>query len=197
MLWVLSAGIGLIAAINAAVLWVGRGLGILCVALMVVFILIQVFFRYVLGDALAWSEEAARFLMLWMMGLMAPTAFRRGGFVSIQMITALLPSRAAQLLSLLLLGVSLAVLIVGFKIGHTQVTGFAGRFATDTLWVPVSVAPLEWMKVPRAWAMASLLTGVTLMIAVNIELILRALAEMFGLGRHLPEIRQETTPEAV
>jgi TRAP-type C4-dicarboxylate transport system permease small subunit len=193
----LTAVIGLISGINAAALLVGRGIGIVCVALMVAFILIQVFYRYVLGNALPWSEEAARFLMLWMMGLMAPTAFRRGGFVSIQMISAILPRAAASVLSLLLLGVSLLILIVGAKIGHTQVTGFAGRFATDTLWVPTSVMPVEWMKVPRSWAMASLLTGVLLMISVNVELMLRTIAQIMGLEDCLPPIRQETVPEAV
>ncbi len=39
---------------------------------MVVCILIQVFFRYVLNNALPWPDEAARFLMLWMTGFIAP-----------------------------------------------------------------------------------------------------------------------------
>ena len=48
---------------NAALLALGRGLGIACVAAMVIIILLQVFFRYFRGNALAWPDEAARFLM--------------------------------------------------------------------------------------------------------------------------------------
>ncbi|MDO9524277.1 MAG: TRAP transporter small permease [Gemmobacter sp.] len=174
--------------VNAAALALGRGIGIVCVALMVVFILVQVFFRYVLGNALPWSEEASRFLMLWMTGLMAPTAFRRGGFVAIDMLVLMLPRAVAAMLSLILLGVSLAVLMVGFRIGWAEVTGFGGRFTTDALWVPTTFDFSEWMKVPRAWAMASLAVGVTLLIAVNVELMLRAVVTMAGGGDRLPAI---------
>ncbi|MBO6931708.1 MAG: TRAP transporter small permease subunit, partial [Roseibium sp.] len=66
--------------LNMHLLRVGRGIGVVAVGLMVVAILIQVVFRYVFNNALPWPDEAARFCMLWMAGLMAPTAFRRGGF---------------------------------------------------------------------------------------------------------------------
>lgn len=183
----------LLSAINAALLTLGRGIGVVCVALMVVFILIQVFCRYVLGSALPWSEEGARFLMLWMTGLMAPTAFRRGGFVSIDMLTLLMPRIAAALLQLLLLFLSLSVLLVGFKIGWAEVTGFGGRFTTDALWVPASLDFSEWMKVPRSWTMASLATGITLLISVNVELILRSVAQILGASARLPEIADQVS----
>lgn len=180
--------ISLLSQLNAAVLALGRAIGVVYVGVMVVFILIQVFFRYVLGDALAWSEEGARFLMLWMMGLMAPTAFRRGGFVSIDMVVLMLPTRIAALISLALLGLCMVVLITGLQIGYAQVTGFAGRFKTDALWLPTNFGMTEWFKVPRAWAMASLPVGLAMMLSVNIELILRSLATLFGAENRLPSI---------
>ena len=67
-------------------------------------------------------------------------------------------------------------------------TGFGGRFATDALWVPLRLDFSEWMKVPRAWTMASLATGVTLLIAVNVELLLRSLVQLLGAGARLPAI---------
>ena len=63
--------------LNAALLTVGLWLGAGALGIMLVFMLMQVFFRYFLGNALAWSEEGSRFLMLWMTGLMVPTAFRQ------------------------------------------------------------------------------------------------------------------------
>lgn len=174
--------------INAALLTLGRGLGAVCVALMVVFILMQVWFRYVLGNALPWSEEAARFLMLWMAGLMAPTAWRHGGFVGIDMLVVLLPRVLAQVLALALLGVALSVLWVAFGIGWREVTGFSGRFATDALWVPTALDFSTWMKVPRAWAYASMVVGAGLLIAVTVELMLRAVVTLAGAGDRLPVI---------
>jgi TRAP-type C4-dicarboxylate transport system permease small subunit len=81
--------------LNAALLWAGRVAGASAVALMVFIIMLQVIFRYLLDASLAWPEEGARFLMLWMTGLMAPSALRRGGFVSINILIRLLPRMAA------------------------------------------------------------------------------------------------------
>ena len=79
--------------LNDLLLRVGRAIGVVAVAAMVVAILIQVFFRYILNNALPWPDEAARFCMLWMTGLMAPTAFRNGGFVAIDVIDSMLSSK--------------------------------------------------------------------------------------------------------
>lgn len=176
----LLAVVGPLGVLNSAMLTFGRALGIVAVSLMVVAILVQVFFRYVLNDALAWPDEAARFCMLWMTGLMAPTAFRRGGFVSIDMVVQLLPPRIGALLSLSLLVLSLLVLLVAVQIGWSEVTGFSGKFATASLYVPTSVSFDSWLRVPRSWMMASLVVGLVLLISVNVELILRGVVSLMG-----------------
>ena len=165
---------------NDFVLPIGRWISIVAIALMVVAILIQVFFRYVLNNALPWPDEAARFLMLWMTGLMAPMAFRRGGFVAIDMLVEALPRALGKLVALFLLVISAAVLVVALPIGLNELTGFNAKFATASLRVPTTLDFSEWMKVPRWWMMSSLFVGVCLLLIVNIELILRALIQMFG-----------------
>jgi TRAP-type C4-dicarboxylate transport system permease small subunit len=165
-------GLGLI---NGALLALGRWIGAVCLGLMVVAILLQVFFRYVLSSALPWPEEASRFLMLWSTGLMAPTAFRRGGFVAIDMVIRLLPRLVATGLSVFLMAVTILVLWVALGIGWSEVTGLGGRFETDSLRVPVSLDLATWVKVPKSWMMASLLVGVTLLLLVAVELALRNL----------------------
>ena len=174
--------------INDLLLRIGRGIGVVAVAAMVVAILIQVFFRYILNNALPWPDEAARFCMLWMTGLMAPTAFRSGGFVAIDVIDSLLPSKALQLLQIILLVVCLVVLIFAVQIGWKEVNGLGGRFATASLYVPTSLGSDEWYRVPRSWMMLSLFVGVVLLILVNVELILRRVISLFGGGESLPVI---------
>ena len=174
--------------VNHHVLRVGRGIGAFAVALMVLAILIQVFFRYVLNNALPWPDEAARFCMLWMMGLMAPSAFRQGGFVAIDMLIMMMPKTLAALFNLFLLLISLAVLIVAVKIGWKEITGFGGRFDTASLYLPTSFDFSSFYRVPRAWMMASLFVGVTLLTSVNIELILRTIVKMLGGGDRLAPI---------
>lgn len=171
--------------VNGALLKVGRGIGIAAIAAMVAAILIQVVARYVFNNALPWPDEAARFCMLWMTGLMAPTAFRRGGFVALDLVSGLLPKAAAAVLSLFLLLISLAILVVALPIGFSEVTGFGGRFATASLYLPTFDG---WFRVPRSWMMLSLLVGVVLLLMVNIELILRSIVTLLGGRDRLPDL---------
>lgn len=181
----LAKALGLL---NASLLTLGRGLGAFCMAAMVVIILLQVFFRYVLGTALPWPEEAARFLMLWATGLMVATAFRRGGFVAIEIVVRMLPRAAATVLALVLLGLSLTVLWMGLGIAWKEVTGIGGRFEMDALRYPASWDLSVWAKAPRSAQMASMLVGLTLMIMVCGELMLRNLISLMGGHDRLPEI---------
>jgi TRAP-type C4-dicarboxylate transport system permease small subunit len=185
-----------LAHFNRFVLRIGRGIGAFAMAVMVLAILIQVVFRYGFNNALPWPDEAARFCMLWLTGLMAPTAFRRGGFVAIDMFGRMLPSNAAQVLNILLLGLSLLVLIVAVQIGWNEVTGFGGRFKTAALYLPTSFGFDTWYRIPRSWMVASLFVGVVLLISVNIELILRAFLTLIGRAEKLPEITLNTAPGA-
>ncbi|MFT5785338.1 MAG: TRAP-type C4-dicarboxylate transport system permease small subunit [Ascidiaceihabitans sp.] len=181
-----------ISYVNEHMLRLGRSIGAVAMALMVVAILIQVFFRYILNNALPWPDEAARFFMLWMTGLMAPTAFRRGGFVAIDMLLVALPRVLGSVINICLLLLSLLVLVVASNIGYNEVTGFGGRFTTAALYIPTAFDFSEYMRVPRSWMMASLLVGVWMLVSVNVELILRAIIALFG-GKD----RMTPIPEAV
>jgi TRAP-type transport system small permease protein len=174
--------------INGALLALGRWIGAICLGLMVVAILVQVFFRYALNNALPWPEEASRFLMLWSTALMAPTAFRRGGFVAIDMIVRMLPRMVATALSLFLLSVTILVLWIALGIGWSEVTGLGGRFETDSLRVPASLDLSVWMKVPKSWMMASLLVGVALLFLVAVELSLRNIFALIWGPEYLRDI---------
>ena len=173
---------------NDFVLPIGRWVSIVAIALMVIAILVQVFFRYVLNAALPWPDEAARFMMLWLTGLMAPIAFRRGGFVAIDMVVQAMPMKLGQIVSLLLLFISAGVLAMAVSIGWSEVTGFGGKFKTASLYVPLALDFSEWLRVPRSWMMASLFVGVVLLLIVNIELILRSLITLLGGGDGLKDI---------
>jgi len=174
-----------LSAMNALLLKIGRGIGIVAIAFMVTAILIQVIARYLFNNALPWPDEAARFCMLWMTGLMAPTAFRRGSFVALDMISGFLPKRVAALLGLVLLLISILILIIAVQIGWKEVTGFGGKFATASLYVPTLDG---WFRVPRSWMMLSLLVGVILLISVNVELILRNIVALLGGADKLPDL---------
>ena len=51
--------------------------------IMTLIVWIQIFFRFILGGGIAWSEEVAKFLMVWMALLGASMLFREGGHIAI------------------------------------------------------------------------------------------------------------------
>lgn len=170
--------------VNSFILKLGRGFAIFALGLMVIVILLQIFMRYTLNNALPWPEEAARFLMLWMTGLIAPSAYRRGGFVAIDMFERAIPKRAAALLMLALTLVGLMVLIVGIQIGYKHVNS-GWLFSSSSLKIPLALVGGTTVKVKLAWMYMSLWVGIILLTLVNIELLLRAIIGLFGGGDRL------------
>jgi len=61
-------------------------------AVMCVVVLLGVFTRYVLNDALPWTEEAARFALLWMSWLGGGLAVRRGAHIAAEFLIDLMRS---------------------------------------------------------------------------------------------------------
>ena len=74
-----EALVRIIGGVNDRVLRLGRGLGCIALALTVIAILLQVYYRYVLNNALPWPEEAARALMIWMKPSSACKLIQRRG----------------------------------------------------------------------------------------------------------------------
>jgi TRAP-type C4-dicarboxylate transport system permease small subunit len=164
-----------LAGLNTLLLRAGRNIAWVAMGLMVLIIILQVVFRYILGNALAWPDEGARFLMLWMTALIAPTAYRWGGFVSIEMVKDLLPARLGALLGLLLLLVSLVVLVYGFRLGLNHVSS-GWLFNSSSLKLPLEFLGLGLIRIKLAWMYMSLPVGLLMMTLVNVELCLKALA---------------------
>ena len=183
---VLIAILRLISAILTPVLAVGRHLAWMAMGLMVVVILIQVFYRYILNAALPWPDELARFLMLWMTGLIAASAYRWGGFVSIEMFPRMLPRRLGLVLLLVLSMISLLVLVLGLQLGLNHVKS-GWLFASSSLKLPLHLVGGSAIPIKLAWMYMSLPVGLALLIAVNVELLLKTLAQIIDPDAKLPE----------
>ena len=182
MLQVLRA----ISLVNSAILALGRHIAWMALGLMVLVILLQVVFRYVFNNALAWPDEAARFLMLWMTGLIAPSAFRWGGFVAIDMLPLALPRMAGLVLTIILLLLSLSVLAMGLQHGYNHTMGFGGNFDSSSLRLPLDLIGLESLKVKLRYMYGSLLISIILLLLVNVELVLRTAANLISPDASLP-----------
>lgn len=174
-------------AVNTFFLRIGRTLSWIALALMVFVILLQVVYRYVpFLDALNWPEEAARFLMLWLTGLCAPSALRWGGFVAIDMVPRALAGRASTLLLLALHLVAMMVLVMGVYLGWNHVDK-GWLFASSSLRIPLDLIGLDTIKVKLAWMYMSLLVGFILMLSVAVELLLKLVMQLVDPTEEFPD----------
>lgn len=164
-----------ITAVNNVALKVCNVVGVFTIAAMVLAILVQVFFRYILQNALPWPDEFARFCMLWMTGMMAPIAYRQGGFVAIDMLSEVLGKRMSAVLSMVLLLLALLVLLMGIKLGYKHVNS-GWLFSSSSLKIPLSLIGMQSIKLKLVYMYSSLWIGLILLTSVNVELLLRSLS---------------------
>ncbi len=164
--------------INTYVLRAGRFVAWICVALMVVVILVQVFFRYILNNALPWPDEAARFFMLWMTGLIAPSAYRWGGFVSIDMFKEMLGRFGGIILNIVILLVSLTVLVIALRLAGDHIRS-GWLFNSASLRLPLDLIGGESIRLKLAYMYMSLPVGFVLMTVVNVEMLLKNIHMLF------------------
>lgn len=151
---------------NATLLVVCRWLVILIVAALAVILSVAVFRRYALNNAIPWSEEAAKYLMVWLAFMGSPIALRHGGHVNVDLAVAWMRGRARQVVFLvahLIVIAAVAVLVwQGFLFAKQGVRQVASSFQMSMVWVYAAV-PL----------------GAGLMLLVSLEQALRALNGIF------------------
>ncbi|WP_158259787.1 TRAP transporter small permease [Phyllobacterium phragmitis] len=76
---------------------------------MAVIVFLQFFTRYVLNDSLSWTEEIARYLLMWITFIGAAIAMRRGTHISVEVAHLFLPAPLVRVLNFVI-----DVLVVGF-----------------------------------------------------------------------------------
>ncbi len=144
---------------------------LLCAGLTAV-VAVGVFWRYVLNDALSWTEEVAKLAMVWLTFTGAPLALVAGGHVAIEMLPRLLPRRLRHLLLTLVLLIVAVVLAVMVWRGTT----FAWNGRTQV------VAMLG--DVSMAWVFAAIPIGSLVMLLVAVEQAARHLLHAIAPERH-------------
>ena len=176
--------------INTRVLLFGRTIGLVALGLMVLVILAQIFFRYVLNNALPWPEEAARGLMIWMMALVAPSAYRYTGFVSIDMLHDLIPARLKNylVLAILLLCSFVSVIMLQHAWSHFSAPLLFDSSGLNRLLQDTRINQLLGTKIQFRTAYIYLAMSVLLMLIlmVSLELILRQLARIIWGNERFP-----------
>jgi TRAP-type C4-dicarboxylate transport system permease small subunit len=113
--------------------------GILLVALVVV-IIAQVFFRYVLNSSLTWSEEVAVYLMIWVVFLGSAILVRRWEHVQIPTLVEICPPGPRIVLIFFARIASIAFILVLIWFGTEA---FLGSHHANSLTIGIST---RWIK---------------------------------------------------
>ena len=72
-----------------------------CVLSIALLVSTSIFFRYVLNDSITWSEEVAKYLMVWMVFVGAPVAMVQSRHIAIEMFPNLFRPRIRALIFLI------------------------------------------------------------------------------------------------
>lgn len=89
---------------------------------MALIVALQVFFRYMLNHSLFWSEELARYILVWLTFMGATTAYYRNLHPGVDILIKKVPMKIRDLLSLLVQIISCGLfgimIVYGFKFAY-------------------------------------------------------------------------------
>ncbi len=152
--------------------WLSIGL----VAAITSIVCASVIFRYGLNNSLAWAEDAAKFLMVWLAFIGAPLGFKHGAHVAISFVPAAMPAIVHRLVRALVHLIVLTLMIV------LTVQGW--RFALNG-WSQVA---LTIGDISMFWIFLCMPIGAAIMAFVTLELFLLTL-----LGYPEPTVAEDET----
>lgn len=138
----------------------------LIMAVMVITILLQVFFRYVLNSALPWPEELTTYLMSWMTFIGAGIALKSWQHIGITLFVNMFSEYLQKIISIL---VKLAVLYFAIFLTYTGVV----------LVLKSTNVISEAMRISMVWPRLSLAVGGAIMILHTLSLLSQEINHLF------------------
>ena len=113
---------------------------------MSVVVAVQVFFRYALNDSLFWSEELARYLLVWLTFLGASVAYRRNIHPGVDIVYTRMPASIQRTISIFIHFISTVLFGVMIFYG-IQFSYFVRLQISPALylpkWIVFSIIPLN------------------------------------------------------
>lgn len=151
-----------------------RFMSVLFLSGIVLAILLQVFFRYVLNSPLIGPEELATLLYIWLVFIGADIALRRGEHVSIDMLVNIFPNKL-RLVSFLVTQISMLTICVVIVIYGIPLLRLQATSRTAALRIPVYISSL-----PLVISAFLMTLNLMLRIVASVRKVLKAKKELGG-----------------
>ncbi len=152
--------LSLLAKMNQTVCGAARNLAGVLLVIMLLVVVLQIVFRYVLNDSLIWSEEIAKVMMVWTAFLIAPWAYRIGANVRIELFINEMPGVFRNSLMLFLNLLVFWIIVVFFR----ESIGF---------WQRGLMVRADSLPIQVAWFYSVVPVVFSIMVLVGIEQLLR------------------------
>jgi TRAP-type C4-dicarboxylate transport system permease small subunit len=156
-----------LSTINHVLSSIGKNVAAALLAAMLMMILAQVIFRYVLNDSLTWTEELAKFSMVWVACLVAPWAYRHHLNVSIDLFAEALPNVLRHISDIV---ISVLIIAISWIFLVESIAFWQGGWTITASSMPIKLAYF-YSCIPFAFA------GILL---VGLENLLRQIATITG-----------------
>ncbi|HEY8528804.1 MAG TPA: TRAP transporter small permease [Paenibacillaceae bacterium] len=127
--------------VNQVLFWI---VGILLGAVFVLLVS-QVYFRYVMNSSLSWSEEAARYLTIWIVFLGVALGLRRKRLIAVEVVVQFVPKKLEFAFRMLVLLVSLVLMAFLFYFGIRMGITVSNKTSTAMgipMWIPYAAIPI-------------------------------------------------------
>ena len=127
--------------VNQVLFWI---VGILIGAVFVLLVS-QVYFRYVMNSSLSWSEEAARYLTIWIVFLGVALGLRRKRLIAVEVVVQFVPKKLEFVFRMLVLLVSLVLMAFLFYFGIRMGITVSNKTSTAMgipMWIPYAAIPV-------------------------------------------------------
>ena len=139
----IAATASLIERVNDRLLAICKWAIIGIVGVLAVILIAAVFYRYALNNAIAWSEEGSKYLMVWLTFLGAPIALRHAAHINIDLLVKLFPPRGRQAFYLainLVIILTMGILLwKGWEFAQLGARQVASSFNFSMVWMYVAV----------------------------------------------------------
>lgn len=137
-------------ALDRGVVAVNRAAMMVALGLIAIILFANVMLRFLTDESIVWSEEVARYLMIWLTFLGIGPVFRVGGHIAVDSLHAVLPEKVAVALR-----TGIVLLIAGFAVALVRL----GWTLVERTWIqttPVTEIPFSFVSaaVPVGFGLA-------------------------------------------
>ena len=140
-----------------------------CLVAMTLFVLIQVFFRYILNNALPWPEEFSRFLFIWATFLSFSIAMKEGSHLRVEVLLLTLSQAGQRWLNLGCMLIN-AVFFLWVSVLGCDMTLKVHALSQKAVSLPFPIW-IVWLGIPLGCFLTFLQTLKWLVILVKPELV--------------------------